>query len=104
MAAENAADVLELYRGAVDLADDDLADVVDALEFVECTDQELGLAVLEYAAGQVDVFGVEPVGDLADGDAEVGQPLRLDFDLDLLFQAAVYAHCRHAFEAFEVGA
>ena len=83
MAAEDATDVLELDRRAVNLADDDFADLVDALEFVEGPDEELGFAVLEHSAGQVDVFRGEAVGDLADGDAEVGQALGFDLDLDL---------------------
>ena len=41
VAAEDAAYVLELNRCAVDLTDDDLADLVDALELVEGADEEI---------------------------------------------------------------
>ena len=51
VAAKDATDILELDRRAVDLADDDFADLVDALELVEGADEELGLAVLEHPAG-----------------------------------------------------
>ena len=51
VAAKDATHVLELDRRAVDLTDDDFADLVDALELVEGADEELGLAVLEHPAG-----------------------------------------------------
>ena len=71
VAAEDATHVLELDRRAVDLTDDDFADLVDALELIEGADEELGLAVLEHPAGQVDVFRGEATGDLVDGDAKI---------------------------------
>ena len=52
------------------------------LELVEGADEEFGFAVLEHPAGQVDVFRGEAAGDLVDGDAEVGEALGFDLDLN----------------------
>ena len=83
VAAEDAPHVLELDRRAIDLADDDLPDLVYALELVEGPDEELGFAVLEHPAGQVDIFRGEAAGDLVDGDAEVSEAPGFDLNLDL---------------------
>ena len=81
-------DVASLARPA----DDQLAHVIDGLEFAGDADDELGVHILEFAGGEVHVGAAHRSHDLHDGDAICADLVRVHVDLDFPFIASGEAH------------
>ena len=88
VALAHVGDVLQSDRHvAVDL-DQHLAHFVERLELVDRAHEEALAALVDAAAGRIDVFGLQACIDVVDVDAEAGEFLLVDRNLDLVFQAA----------------
>jgi hypothetical protein len=81
---------------------DDLFEVLDTIEAADGAQQVAPLAGLDFAAGNIAVAFAYRAAQLAYGQVALGQPRRIDQDLDLARGAAVgrnLGYSRHGLEA-----
>ena len=96
-------DVAQVNRTTGDIGDDGVAELGDRFEFVERTDEEPLVSLLEASAGQVDVFRADSPRDFLDADAELRKLLLIHLDLYLVFEPAADLDGGSAFFGFQVG-
>ncbi len=82
--------VPQVHGRAASAGDDDVTNLRHRAKLVERAHEILLGALLETAAGEVDVFCPELAGHLLDRDSELGQFRRVDRDLDLIFQTTTH--------------
>ena len=102
-AAPNAGDIAQVDGTVGDVADDRVAELFHALEFVERADEEPLVAFFEPAARQVDVLGTNPRRDFVDANAELRKFLLVDPDLDFVLEPAADLDGRRPFLRLEIG-
>ncbi len=94
-------DVLEALRYAVVDLDQQVAHLVERAELVHGAHEIALRAVLDAAAGDVDVLVGQALDDVGDAQPELLQALLIDVDIDLVLETAADFHRSDAGRRFE---
>ena len=81
--------------------DHDVPHIRGSLELVDGADKVLRLAILQPAAGEVDVLGGKTGNDLARAETQIRNAAFVELNVDLLFEATAHENRSHAFHALE---
>jgi hypothetical protein len=103
VAAGDRRHVAQVYRLAVAVGDDGVRHLLDRLELVQRSHQETLRALLEAAAGEVDVLGANAPRHGVDRQAELRELLLVDEDLDFVLVATAHLDRRRALDRLQVG-
>jgi hypothetical protein len=98
----DAGDGAEADRLAVAGGDGEVGELVEAAELVEGADEVADAAVLQLAAGEVDVLGGEALLDLGRGEGELGEAVLVEIDADDLLLSAAGSGGGDAFGFFKL--
>ena len=101
MSRDDLGHILDVDGAPVDAGQDGSADVLQRTELIERTDQVGGAAIFDAAAGQIDVLGVQPLGDLRRGHAQLRDLVDVEQNLDFVFETAGDLDCSHTDHRFQ---
>lgn len=93
---DRVADIAQLDRVAAPGADDDLVEVLRAGDASGGADHDFALALIDLAAGQLQILGAERLGDLQNREVVGAQALGIELDANLAFPASVDGDLAHA--------
>ena len=95
-------DVGQRHLAAARQRDFERFEIGDLLGAAERADRLVALAEIAAAAGQVDIDEAQRAVDVAGRDAERGQPVGIDLDLDLARHAAIAVDAGDALQALQL--
>src|SRR5262249_56262945 len=91
----------DLDRRAPLRGDDDLAELIDRFEPAGRPQRDLGVPLIDAAAGDLDVVPLDRVADLADAESMRRQLLQIELDVDLTRAPAADRHVADAVHSLQ---